>query len=121
MGIRGLIICVLANFVPCEWKQCYLCMHGHASVVAYAGLKRAAEVLYKCNTRVKTEECSTERVDLGIGNYYCRMCYRLQQDGTIMEKRKQSNNSRMGCVICRERVCAKCWESGYDKHRPTRP
>jgi len=112
------------DFVPCNCNKCYFCVKGHTSGIAHAQKKRAAEapiVEYKCKTRIRTKECSTERVDLGVGSCYCRMCYRLQQDGTIMEKRKQSNNSRMGCVICRERVCAKCWESGYDKHRPTRP
>ena len=64
----------VVEFVPCECNQCYFCIHDHTSGVAHVGSKRAAKILYKCNTRVKTEECL---MDLGKGGSYCKTCYRL--------------------------------------------
>ena len=106
------------DFIPCNCKTCYFCLNGHTSGIAHVNRKRPPVVEYKCETRVKTKKCSVVRVDLGKGNSYCRMCYmNTEKTGSTAEKKKKYSRSRLGCVICREKICKTCWESSYDKHR----
>ena len=73
--------------------------------------------MYKCGTRVTNDECSEERVNLGKGTNYCRMCYRKQDDAlSVSQKKQYCMRSRMGCKVCQEPIDKKCWEEGYDKH-----
>jgi len=64
------------DFVPYNCNKCYFCVNGHTSGIAHAQKKRAAAapiIEYKCKTRVRTKECLTEHVDLGVESCYCRM------------------------------------------------
>ena len=106
------------EFIPCDCKKCYFCLNGHTTGIAHAGKKRAPVVEYKCGTRARTKRCSTERVNLNKNSKYCKMCYRKQGDvGTVKERTKKCNASRLGCVICEEHICKDCWDSGYDRHQ----
>ena len=98
------------DFVPCNCNKCYFCVNGHyTSGIAHTRRKRAAAVPiieYKCNTCIRTEECLIERVNLGKGSSYCKMCYRLQDEClTGPEKWKECRSSRCGCVIYKDMIC----------------
>ena len=110
-------------FIPCDCDKCYFCLNGHTSGIAHAPKKREAHrptvIVYKCNTRQKVETCKDvkERVDIMKNSKYCKMCYRKQgKVGTVAERLKKCNTSRLGCPICKEHICDDCWKSGYDKH-----
>ena len=54
---------------------------------------------------------------LGKGSSYCRMCYRKQNESLDRDKKLvKCKASTMGCKVCQEHICKKCWEEGYDKH-----
>ena len=86
------------------------------------GLRRSpgkGTVVCRCGTRVKTNQCTNERVDLGKSSgTYCRVCGRKQLTAelTANERKRTCRTSRMGCTICKERICTECWKEGYDKH-----
>ena len=65
-----------------------------------------------------TKGYTEERVPLGAGCQYCKMCYRNgDQSLFFKEKRSDFNTSRMGYNQCRETLCTKCWKLVYDKHK----
>ena len=106
------------NWVPCECKDknCYFCMNGHTTGIDHKR-KREVVVEYKCGTRVTSNECSDECVNLKKGSSYCKMCYRKQDDSlTSAMKRKKCKISDLGCTQCQEHICKFCWVEGYDKH-----
>jgi len=107
------------TFIPCDCKKCYFCQTGHTGTVRGVDTKKRKAVFhYKCGGRRVTEGCTEERVDLGLGSLYCKMCYRTAP-GTLSakDKRKLCKTSRLGCNQCREAICEGCWEKGYDKHQ----
>jgi hypothetical protein len=62
-------------FLPCDCKKCFFCMNGFTNGIQHRPSKKAKVVVqYKCGTRVKTNQCTGEQVDLGLGCTYCRMC-----------------------------------------------
>merc|ERR1712086_1183448 len=103
---------------PVIVRSVFFCIHGLTSGVAHAGVKRKAVFHYQCGGRLVTKGCTEERVDLGVGGQYCKMCYRTAP-GTLSakDKRKMCKTSRLGCNQCREAICEACWEKGYDKHQ----
>ena len=106
-------------FIPCDYKKCYFCQTRHTGIVRGVDTKQWKAVFhYKCGGRRVTEGCTEERVDLGIGGSYCRMCYR-NATGTLSakDKRKLCMTSMLGCNQCQETICTACWEQGYDKHQ----
>jgi len=106
-------------FKPCECKMCFFCVKGLTNGITHRPSKGAKVIVeYKCKTRVKTNQCTTERVDLGIGGHYCRMCYRKLPITELKAqvRKKMCRTSRMGCPICKEPICKECWGEGYDKH-----
>ena len=108
------------EFVPCNCNMCYFCINGYTSGIAHAGDKRkVAEILQtQTGTIVMTEDCTEYRVKIQNYTSYCRMCYRNQEDSLSWEeKRDNCKGSTMGCAICREPICKKCWAAGYDKHQ----
>ena len=102
-------------FKPCECKMCFFCVKGLTNGITHRPSKTGKVVVqYKCGTRVKTNQCMGERVDLGLGCSYCRMCYRkllgttaTEQEATV--RRRMCRASRIGCPICNEPICKECW------------
>ena len=92
-------------FKPCECKMCFFCVKGLTNGITHCPSKTGkVEVQYKCGTRVKTNQCMGERVDLGLGCSYCRMCYRKLLGTTASEQRavvrkRMCRASRMGGMI----------------------
>ena len=112
------------QFVPCDCKQCYFCVNGHTTGIAHVKSKEEISVEYRCGKRAKTTECTEDRVDLGIGSgAYCKMCYRTVKNDerfkhlTTKQKQKKCNTSRQGCGQCKEAICDRCWNKGYDRHQ----
>jgi len=109
-------------FVPCDCDKCFFCLNNITSGITHRPSKTEKVVVqYKCGTRVKTNQCTGERVDLGLGCNYCRMCYRKLLGTTASEQRaavrkRMCRASRMGCPICNEPICKECWGEGYNKH-----
>ena len=110
-------------FLPCDCEKCFFCMNGFTNGIQHRPSKKAKVVVqYKCGTRVKTIQCTGERVDLGLGCTYCRMCYRkllgtMASEQKTAVRKKMCRTSRMGCPICKEPICKECWGEGYDKHK----
>ena len=74
--------------MPCNCNKCYVCINGYTSGIAHKKRARVS-VEYKCNTRMKTDKCSEERVNLNNGCDYCKMCFRMRDVGlTVTQKRK---------------------------------
>jgi hypothetical protein len=57
-----------SSFTPCECNKCFFCKNGLTNRIAHQASKKpkVAKVTmeYKCGTRVTTNECTTERVNL---------------------------------------------------------
>ena len=105
------------DWVPCDCGECYFCINDHTTGIAHKKKRQKVNIEYKCGTRVTTDKCSVERMNLDTGNQYCRMCWRKCDDSLSgKEKKKKCKYSRMGCLICQEHICKGCWEEGYDKH-----
>jgi hypothetical protein len=106
--------------VPCNCKQCYFCVKEMTNGIYHPSEKKQkVTVDYKCRTRVKTNKCTSERVDLGLkAGRYCRMCYRKQVSTELKaeERKGRCRTSRLGCAICKEPICMECWKEGYDRH-----
>ena len=104
--------------VPCDCKKCYFCLNGHTTGIDHRR-KRELEVVYAHGQTLMTDDCTEDRVNIGMkGGRYFGMCYRKQADSlTQTEKKKRCNSSTLGCGQCREPICKSCWEEdGYDKH-----
>ncbi len=65
------------------------------------------------------DDCTNDRVSLGMTGQYCRMCYRKQLSTKLFAsvKVKRCKTSAMGCARCQEPICKECWAEGYDKHK----
>jgi len=83
------------------------------------GIEHKPKVQEVSNKTGMTEECTTDRVSLGIkSSVYCKMCWRKQPKGMHWaQKKKNCKHSTKGCLQCKEPICKACWEEGYDKHR----
>jgi hypothetical protein len=110
-----------AAFVPCNCGKCFFCLNGIANGIVCRPSKRAkVAVEYACGTHVRTNNCTSDRISLGMkSGSYCRMCYRKQVTIALVanERRKRFRTSAMGCAICQEPICKECWTEGYDKHK----
>ena len=105
-------------FTPGDFEKFFFCLHGLTSSIAHGGIKRKDVFHYQCKGRKVTKGYTKERVPLGVGCQYCKMCYRNgDQSLFFKEKRSYCNTSRMGCNQCRETICMECWKLGYDKHK----
>jgi hypothetical protein len=114
------------DFVPCDCKKCYFCLHGLTGGIEHKRKKKKVMVQYACGTRLRTNNCTVDRCNLTTKSgkkmkdaQYCRMCYRQQEGSglTTEEKKANCNKSTMGCVQCKEPICASCWARGYDRHQ----
>lgn len=111
------------NFGPCDCDKCFFCIHKITNGIDH---KKKDNIIieYQCRSRMKTKQCSTERVELKnrkgklIGCQYCKMCYR-KQPSELSRAQKISNcsYSRLGCPQCKETICNDCWKAGYDRHQ----
>ena len=91
-------------------------LSGFTSGIAHKR-KREETVVYKCNKRLKTEECTEECVTISEYSRYCKMYYRKQDSLLSVDVQKRKcKRSRMGCVQCKGIFCKGCWEEGYDEH-----
>ena len=64
-------------FVPCDCDKCFFFLNGFTNGITH-WLKKQAKVTvtYACGTWVRKNECTNERVSLGMkSGVYCRMCY----------------------------------------------
>jgi hypothetical protein len=110
-----------SSLLPCECNACFFCKNGLTNGIAHQASANVATVTveYKCGTQVTTNECTAERVNLGLkATRYCRMCYRKQSSIELTsEVRKWAcGTSVMGCPIYKEPICKECWNNGYDSH-----
>jgi hypothetical protein len=114
------------DFVPCDCKKCYFCLHGLTGGIEHKRKKKKVMVQYACGTHLRTNNCTVDRCNLTTKSgkkmkdaQYCRMCYRQQEGSglTTEEKKANCNKSTMGCVQCKEPICASCWARGYDRHQ----
>ena len=84
------------------------------------GKKRADPMMvqYKCGTPLRTKKCTADPVSLGKGYVYSKTCYRLQ-DPSIksVDRQKMCRIARLGCAVCKEAMCAICWQAAYDKYK----
>ena len=60
----------VGELVPCNCNKCYFCINGYTSGIAHKKRARVT-VVYKCNTRVKTDKCTEMRVNLNMGGDVC--------------------------------------------------
>ena len=105
-------------FTPCDCEKCFFCLHRVTRGIAHGGIKRKAFFHYQCKGCKVTKVCMKERILLGVGCQYCKMCYQNgDQSLSFKEKRSDFNTPRMGYNQCRETICTKCWRLGYDKHK----
>jgi len=79
-------LAVLNHVIAC--KKGYFCINDHITGITHAGKKQSAKkMVYKYGIRVKTDECSTVRVNLEKGSKHCEMWYRLQgYEGMVSQK-----------------------------------
>ena len=107
------------SFIPCDCKKCIFCIGNHTGIIHELDTKKSKLVFhYQCGGRLVTEGCTTERVNLDIGNQRCKMCYRLQDTAIPSRVREAKyDQSRLGCAQCKEPICKDCWAAGYDKHK----
>jgi hypothetical protein len=107
-------------FVPCDCDKCFFCLNKFTNGITHRWKKEAkVTVMYVCGTRVRTDKCTSNRVNLGlVAVRYCRMCYRTQLNTELSskERKKTCRTSKMECPICMEPICKECWKEGYDKH-----
>ena len=108
-------------FVPCNCGKCFFCLNGITTGIAHPPSKRAkVTVEYACGTRVKTNKCTRDWVNLGLkSGEYCRMCYQKQVSTELVKakgRKQRCRTSRLGCAICKEPICMECWKEGYDRH-----
>jgi hypothetical protein len=109
------------QFVPCNCGKCFFCLNRITTGIAHRSSKKAkVTVEFKCGTCLKTNKCTADRVSLGMkSGGYCRMCYRKQActDLKANDRIQRCRTSAMGCAVCKEPICKKCWKEGYDKHK----
>ncbi len=108
-------------FVPCDCGKCFFCLNGITTGIAHPPSTRAkVTVEYACGTRVKTNKCMSDRVNLGLkSGEYCRMCYQKQVSTELVKakgRKQRCRTSRLGCAICKEPICTEYWKEGYDRH-----
>jgi hypothetical protein len=107
-------------FLPCDCRKCFFCLNGFTSGITHpAKKKQKVIVAYKCGTRAKRNKCTGEQVNLGLkSGRYCKMCYRKQVSTELKAKDRKwrCRTSSLGCAICKEPICTKCWKDGYDRH-----
>ncbi len=106
--------------LPCNCNQCFFYRNGITSIITHHPTKKQkVTVDYKCGTRVKTDKCTSEQINLGLEvAQYCRMFYQKQSSIELTsEVRKGAcRTSKMGYPICKEPICKECWNDGYDTH-----
>jgi hypothetical protein len=112
-----------SSLLPCECIKCFFCENGLTNGIAHQASKKAKvakiTVEYKCGTRVTSNECTTEQVNLGLkAARYCRMCYQKQSpiESTSEVRKWACGTSVMGCSICKEPICKEHWNDGKDTH-----
>ena len=105
-------------FVPCDCDKCFFCLNKFTNGITHRRKKEEkVTVMYVCGTRVRTDKCTSNRVNLGlVAARYCRMCYRTQLNTELSskERKKTCRTSKMECPICMEPICKECWKEGYD-------
>ncbi len=117
-GVSGVDRIQWGSMVPCDCEECYFYLNGLTRGVVHGNRKDVA-IQYKCGKKMRTSKCSdiNEMMNLGKGGSWCRMCYRMNKEGSSDEREKKCNTGRMDCPICNEIVCQSCWDMGYDKHK----
>lgn len=83
-------------------------------VASHIQLRRSRRLEYKCGTRLKTNKCTGERLNLGLkSGRYCGMCYQKQVSTELKAKERKGRcrTSNLGCAICKELICVE-WEGG---------
>ena len=99
------------SFVPCACETCFFCK-----------IKKTNGMEHKPRSRKEKKRkhddmiCTTERVDIGKGSSYCRLCYRTHKTNSSEKNsasviKKKCQSFRLGCKGCKEQVCIKCWKS----------
>ena len=91
------------SFIPCDCKKCIFCVDGHTGIIRGVDTKKPKSVFhYQCGGRLVSEGCTTQRVNLDIGNQYCRMCYRLQDPAIpCREREKKATTHGWGALNAR--------------------
>ncbi len=106
-------------FVPCICGKGLFFLNRIATGIAHPPSKKAkVTVEYACGTRVMTNNCARDQVNLVSLGTYCRMCYHKQVTTklTAKEKRFRCRTSRSGCPNCKEPICTECLKAGHDRH-----
>ena len=103
--------------LPCNCNQCFFCLKGITSGITHPPKKKQkVTVEYVCETWVKMNKCTSNRINLGLkSGEYCRMCYRKQVSTELVKakgRRQRCTTSRLGCAICKEPICMECWKEG---------
>ena len=90
--------------IPCGCEACYFCLNGYTNGIAHKGKRKdPVDINYKCGCRMRTTECTNERVNIKKGCKYCKMCYRINKEGTSDERKDACNVSRLGCPRSKRR------------------
>ncbi len=113
---RDQSLCCRTHLFHAVVANAFFCLNGITTGIAHPPSKKAkVTVEYACGTRVMTNKCTSERVNLGmLSGSYCRMCYHKHVNTN--KKEKKCRTSSLGCPICKEPICKECWKEGYDKH-----
>ena len=106
--------------------MCHFCVNEHTTGIAHPYVPRKRQkmkVVYANGKTLTTDRCTDVRVNLfGKQSRRCKMCCRKQEstNKTREEKANNCKRSALGCQVCKEAVCKKCWDEGYDMHMKPR-
>ncbi len=97
-------------------KSVFFCLNNYCNGI-YHKQDPTTNVYEVDGRKRKVIGCTNEPVNCFQGvSRYCKMCYRIATGKSAAEKKQKCNYSKFGCPKCREHICRKCWDKGYDMH-----
>ena len=107
------------DFLPCQCKACYFCTNNHTNGIHHNQAKIIFSPPDQSNKRkrtVTTTKCVDIAYEIETKPKYCKMCHanhseriKTSVDRHRRKNKRYSNQSKLGCPICRETICKDCW------------
>jgi hypothetical protein len=112
------------TWIPCDCNACFFCLNGMTNGIYNKQSKMI--VVYEDGTKKKRAvECDKLRETIFKSGQPCVACLAQlkvtqPQLRSWADRRMLAKSSTKGCRVCRQAVCAKCWESYEHPNNPNK-